>query len=366
MQADFLAVFLTAMKKRISLKDIAERVGVSTALVSYVLNDQEEEKRVGKEIAKRIREVAAELDYGNSHVAKSATIHSNSTIAFLVADIGDQYTTEVMRSIEAECQLLNYTVIYASSDENNVKFEDQINSLVSRQVDGIILVALEDSEPQIRFLEEKSIPFVLIDRMITDLEVNIIGIDNFKLARKLTNHIIKTGHKRIGLITDETSLMHLLDRTEGYRAALAAAGHLIDPAMIKKIASGNRAVEVSAAIDGLLLLDPPCDALFFATGTLAIAGLRHIKARKIQVPETLGVVSYDASEMFDLFYCDITHGIQPLEEIGRMAVNTLKDVITPRKVRRKVLLETGFYIGNSCNEEIDGLPKTSPDKISIK
>ena len=109
--------------------------------------------------------------------------------------------------------------------------------------------------------------------------------------------------------------------------------------------------EVKLSIDQLLVLSPPCDSIFFATDTLAFDGLRHINALHINVPERLGIVSFDESEAFELFYCPITHGSQPLDDIGRVAVNTLIDLMKHSKIRKKILLETDFHIGKSCGEQ---------------
>src|ERR1700744_6366382 len=118
------------MKKRAALKDIAQKVGVSTALVSYVLNNQEEEKRVGKEIAIRIREVAAALNYTPNQIAKSLKTRKTNTIGIVVADINYRYTSGVTKAIEAQCQQFDYTVIYGSSGESTAKFERLVNLLV--------------------------------------------------------------------------------------------------------------------------------------------------------------------------------------------------------------------------------------------
>lgn len=338
------------MKRKSALKDIAQKVGVSTALVSYVLNNQEEEKRVGKEIALKIRQAAIELNYTTNQIAKSLKTRKTNTIGFIVADINYRFTTGVTKAIEAECQKFNYTVIYGSSQENSKKFADLVNILVDRQVDGLILVPVENCTKQIEHLTKHEVPFVLIDRILPDVEANIIAIDNAKAAYQSTLHLIRTGHKRIGLISYKSSLLNLLDRKKGFLNALVDSGLEPDTQLIKEIADKHVNEDVKLSIDQLLALSPPCDSIFFATDTLAVDGLRHINALHINVPERLGIVSFDESEAFELFYCPITHGRQPLEEIGRIAVDTLIDAMQNSKTRRKILLETDFLIGKSCGE----------------
>jgi LacI family transcriptional regulator len=345
------------MRKKASLKDIASKVGVSTALVSYVLNNQDQEKRVGKEIAVKIREVAIALNYTPNQIARSLKTRKTNTIGIVVADINYRYTSGVTKSIEAACQKFNYTVIYGSSGESAEKFERLVNLLVDRQVDGLILVPVEGAAPAIERLKRLEIPFVLIDRILPDVNANIIAIDNAKIAYQCASQLIKYGNKRIGFVSYRSGLLNLADRKNGYLTALAAVGLEADPALIKEIADpagiGAKGFgdQVRGAIDELLALPSPCDSIFFATDTLAVEGLRHINALNIRVPERLGIVSFDDSEAFELFYCRITHGVQPLEEIGRVAVDSLLDVMKHPKARKKILLETEFKIGRSCGEK---------------
>jgi LacI family transcriptional regulator len=344
------------MRKKTSLKDIATKVGVSTALVSYVLNNQDEEKRVGKEMAIKIREVAAALNYTPNQIARSLKTRKTNTIGIVVADINYRYTSGVTKAIEAACQRFNYTVIYGSSGESAAKFDLLVNILVDRQVDGLILVPVEGCAPAIERLNKQEIPFVLIDRILPGVNANIISIDNAKTAFQGAAQLAKYGYKRIGFISYRSGLLNLADRKNGYLAALAEAGLKADPALIKEVTdrAGTEAKGFSemvrGAIDELLALTSPCDSIFFATDTLAVEGLRYINALHIKVPERLGIVSFDDSETFDLFYCPITHGVQPLEDIGRVAVDTLLDVMKHPKTKKKILLQTEFKVGRSCGE----------------
>jgi len=339
------------MRKKTSLKDIAQKVGVSTALVSYVVNNKDEEKRVGKEIAAKIREVAIELNYTVNQIARSLKTKKTHTIAFVVADINYRFTTGVINAIEAACQKIDYTVIYGSSDENPAKFAGLVSVLVNRQVDGLILVPVENCEAQIDFLNAHEIPFVLIDRILPNIEANIIAIDNEKAAYQNTQYLIKTGHRRIAFFSYQTHLIHLLDRKNGYLNALADAGINVDTELIVEISDNHSSIEVKKAIDKLLILSPKCDSIFFLTDTLAVDGLKYINSLHVKVPSRLGILSFDDAEAFELFNCPITHGSQPLGEIGRIAVNTLIDVMHHPKNRRKIFLEADFHIGRSCGEK---------------
>src|SRR4051812_29320948 len=110
--------------KKTGLKDIALEVGVSTALVSYVLNNKDEEKRVGKEIAKEIRKTAKKLNYRPNQIAKSLKIRKTHTVGLVVASLDYRFTNGIMSAIEAEARNNHYTVLFGSSDEDPEKFAE--------------------------------------------------------------------------------------------------------------------------------------------------------------------------------------------------------------------------------------------------
>lgn len=321
---------------------------MSTALVSYVLNNKAEEKRVGKDIAEKIRITANELNYRPNHIAKSLKTNKTHTIGLVVADIKYHFTTGVTYSIEKEAQKNNFTVIFGSAHEDCKKFNELISVFTDRQVDGLILIAVEKSEPQVQYLIKNEIPFVLVDRYFPDIETNHIVLNNYKAAYKCVEYLSQRGYKKIGFINYKTSLFHLRERNRGYVAALQDNDLSVNPVWEKEIREKYLVEDIAASIKELTSGHSVCDAIFFATDTLAVNGLRYINQIKLKVPGDIGVMSFDAAEAFELFNCAITHAEQPLEEIGRMAVSTLMDIIDDRNVNRQIYLESVIVEGESC------------------
>src|SRR6478752_7101985 len=149
------------MNKKASLKDIADKVGVSTALVSYVLNNKKE-GRIKKSVADRIRTVATELNYRTNQIAKSLKTNKTFTIGLIVSDIANPFSSSLARIIEDEADKSGYTVIFGSSDEDAQKSQKLIDTFVNRQVDGLIIAPVDNSIEQIKYLEQEGIPFVLV------------------------------------------------------------------------------------------------------------------------------------------------------------------------------------------------------------
>ena len=336
--------------KKAGLKDIAQEVGVSTALVSYVLNNKAEEKRVGKEIAGKIRKTAKKLNYRPNQIAKSLKTSKTHTIALVVASLNYRFTNGIVSAIEAEARNNHYTVLLGSSDEDPQKFAELINALIHRQVDGLILFPVEGSESQVKYLKKHEVPFVLIDRFIPEIKTNLVALDNFKAAYLSTTHIIKTGHKRIGFINLKNSMYHLHERSRGYRQAMKDNKLALNSGWHKEVNEKNLKEDLDKAITKMVTAPLSCDAIFFATEYLTIYGLKIISGLNIKVPKQLAVMSFDESEAFELFYCPITHARQPLEEMGKAAMKTLIEVMGDKKVSRQIFLESEIIIKKSCGE----------------
>ncbi|MCB0565826.1 MAG: LacI family DNA-binding transcriptional regulator [Phaeodactylibacter sp.] len=314
------------MKNRVSLKDIADVVGVSASLVSYVLNNKGKENRVSEETAKKIREVAEELNYQPNQIARSLKSKRSQSIGLIVADISNPFFSNMARTIEDEAHSSNYTVIFGSSDENSTKLKKVLDFLTTRQVDGFIIAPTEGCKETVAELSKQKIPFVLIDRYFEDLSTNYVIIDNFQASMDAVDHLLKRGHTRIGLVAYRSELIHFRNRIRGYKEALKKAG--VDPGLefIKEVSYAAFEEEMKTAVRELIYEDK-AEAIFFCTNTLAIEGLKQIFSLGRKVPEEIDVVAFDQSIAYDFFEYFIPHISQPIKEIGQEAVRALIEQI---------------------------------------
>lgn len=336
------------MSKRVSMKDIAQKLGVSTALVSYVLNNQLMD-RINKDTAEKIRALAEEMGYHPNQIAKSLKERKTQTIGVIVSDISNPFSAHLARIIEDEAKQHGYTVIFGSADESHLKSRDLIHALMSRQVDGFIIAAPEGAEEQLRLLIKQDMPVVLIDRYFPGLEMSSVTINNFDIAYEGVCALLCNGFKKIGMLNLKSELFNVHDRSLGYLKALADAGYPMQTADLMFIDEKNVWQEVIIAIDKLLNQDEPVDALFFGSNVLAIAGLSHIRKLNIQVPETLGIVCFDDSSAYNLFYCPLSYIDQPLLKIGQSAVELLLDLMkTGDLTVKRVVLNAELVINKSA------------------
>jgi LacI family transcriptional regulator len=336
------------MKKKVSLKDIAQAAGVSTALVSYVLNNKEKEARVGKEIAAVIRDIAKKLDYQPNLIAKSLKSGRSHTIGLIVADISNQFFANIARTIEDEAKKNNYTVIFGSSDENPEKSWDLISVLINRQVDGFIIAPTENSERQIEYLNTQNIPFVLIDRYFPGISSSYVATDNYQASYQAVLHLIETGHDKIGMIAYRNNLVHIKERKRGYTQALADNNLLSKVSLIKEVSFNNITEDIEKNIKELLSAKRPVNALFFATNTLALHGLKLINKLNYKIPDDLAVVCFDEGDAFDFFYSPLTFVDQPIIEVGKEAVRILIDQVTNKNNSpRQIFISSKLVIRKS-------------------
>jgi len=314
------------MNKKVSLKDIAAAVGVSTALVSYVLNNKKE-GRINKAVAEKIRTTALAMNYRTNQIARSLKTNRTNTIGLILADISNPFSAALARFIEDEADKYNYTVIFGSSDENPEKYKKILDALVNRQADGLILSPPEHAELQIAGLQQQQIPFVLIDRYFPGMETNYVVLDNYKAAFEATQHLIDGGHKRIGLINYASSLFHLAERTRGYLAALTKNKIAFASDYLQQVNGAVLQRETENATDKLLHHKKPADAILFGSNVIAMHAVKYINQQGYTIPKDIALACFDESDAFDLFYAPLTCIQQPIKEMGELAVKMLLENI---------------------------------------
>jgi LacI family transcriptional regulator len=340
------------MAKRVSLKDIAKEVGVSTALVSYVLNNLKE-GRIRKEIAQKIKDVAASMNYRPNQIAKSLKTNRTYTVGLIVADISNPFSSSLARIVEDEANKMNYTVIFGSSDENSEKFDKLIDTFLNRQVDGLIISPPANTAIQIQQLIDHDIPFVLLDRYFPEITASYVILQNHKASYTAALHLIENGCRSIGMINYSTDLVHLHDRKQGYLDALKTSGIDENRSWIKYVDIANDPAEIGNAVQELLDLPEPVDAIIFASNLIAVNALQYINRLPLKVPRDLAVITFDETSALNLFYAPLTCIRQPLEEMGQLATRILLETIKDKTVLSQIEVSPELVIRASSQKSSD-------------
>lgn len=334
-------------RKRILLKDVANAVGVSTSLVSIVLNNKAKEYRIGEEVAQRVLLAAKKLNYTPNLVARNLRGGKTQLIGLIVTDISNPFFSLLSRLIEDHVDEIGYTVVFGSSDENVGNTKKLVDVFLNKGVDGIIVVPCDGSEKIIEELHESNIPLVLVDRYFPNLDVSFSCLNNIKAMELATRHLIDQGFERISLIAYKSEMKNMADRIAGYEKTMLNAGvkkHI----QVKQVGFSNPQPEVYKALD-FLVNKKKTEAVIFSTNALSVCGLYSLNEMNKHIPEDVAIVGFDENDVFDLFYTPITYVKQPIAKIAEESVNILIDKIKNGEQAKKsmVLLEPELVIQKS-------------------
>ena len=325
--------------KKISLKDIAEAAGVSTALVSFVMNGKGKEYRVGEETAQRIMKIANEMNYHPNIAAKSLRSGKTKTIGLVVSDISNPFFAQLARVLEDEATKRDYTVLFGSSDEDTKKMNRVVAHLINKGVDGLIIVPCENSEKSIATLMNNNVPIVLFDRYFPNLNVSYVALNNFGASYTATKFLLENGYKSPCMVAYDVELIHMKERIRGYRKAMEECGkrQACNVVFLKQDAPLKSAERLLPKMTGAGV-----DSFVFATNMISLACLYVIKELKNEVVERLGLVGFDGNPVFDFFSSPISYIQQPVDVLVQKALGILIDSIDNGNTVQSVLAEGVF------------------------
>lgn len=318
-----------SINKRTSIKDLANSLGVSTALVSFVLNGKARQHRISEEMAQRVIKKAKEMNYSPNLNAKNLRGGKTQLIGVIVTDISNPFYATISRIIEDRANELDYTVLFSSSDENLENTKRLIKVLINKGVEGLIVVPCDGSKEVIKELCKDDVPLVLVDRNFPDVKVGYSVLDNFKATELVTDHLIQNGYKRISVISYETQMNHIVERVKGYKETMTKAGlgQYVD---VNKINLSNPRSEMFETLT--VLVKNNTEAVICLTNLLSINGIYCLKDMGARIPEDIAFVGFNRSDVFNLLENPITYIKQPLETIAVEAVNIVVDKINSTEI----------------------------------
>lgn len=306
--------------KKASMQDIADRVGVSRCAVSLVLSGKAKDKRISEALSKRIIQVAKELNYTPNELARGLRTGLTKTLGVIVADISNEFFGELVYHIQQEAFASGYSTIVTNSNEDPEEMLNGINLLVNRQVDGIIMVPTNNSQHIAQKIVSMKIPFVQVDRFIPGIDASYVILDNFRASYDLTEKLYSTGCRRIAMIKHKTSALN--GRLEGYIKALEDH-RAYYPDLVKNIDYSSESEDIEAAICDLFLGNGKADSIIFQSHELFFTGMRYLRLKGIDFRDRIRVASFDKTEALALVDFPLLYVEQPIEEIGKEAVNIL-------------------------------------------
>ncbi len=330
-----------------SMQEVAQRAGVSIATASRVLN---EVSTVNPELAERVRQAMRELDYRPNAVARNLRRNRSSLWAVIVADIGNPFFTALVRGIEDIAQARGYSVVLCNSDEEPAKEDLYLRVASAEKMAGVIISSSGRSR-RIRALVDAGTPVVAIDRKLAQADVDTVLVDNERGAQLATEHLAESGYRRIACISGPRRATTAAERLRGYQRGLRAAGIAADETLICQ--SNFREEGGYQAMEALLRLPAPPDAVFVANNLMTIGAVECLVDNNIGIPDQMGVVGFDDIPWAHLVRPSLSTVSQPTYEVGRTAALLLAErIAAPARPRSMVRLLTELAIRESSRRTV--------------
>lgn len=335
---------LQKTKKAASISDVARESGVSIFTVSAVINNK---AHVSKARRQRVEEAIRKLNYHPNLIARSLIKQKTQTIGMIVTDIANPFFPMVVRGAEDAAHQRGYNLLLCNSDDTLEREEKELELLLSKRVDGILLTkAAGELSPSMRqLIKDVKTPFVLVMRTCPELTKDAVISDDYQGAYEAVRHLARSGRKRIGLISGPMKVSNAKERWRGFRDALETERLGYDP---KLVIEGNYRIE-SGFRAGQAMLSHRPDGIYVANHLMTIGLLKAAEEIGLKCPEDFGLVSFDDYPWLSVFRPRLTTVELPKHELGGEAAELLIRRIEGDKsppVLRK--LQPDLRIRESC------------------
>jgi LacI family transcriptional regulator, fructose operon transcriptional repressor len=324
----------------VSIKEVAAAAGVSTATVSRVLSNG---LHVRPEVRERVLATVERLGYRPNLVARSLRSQQSSTIGLIVSDISNPFFTAISRAVEDTAYEQGFSVLLCNTDENPEKEAIYLNLMHDTAVAGAIMSPTRKTVAN--FAESNlPLPIVVVDRFISNGDVDTVLLDNVDAAYRLITHLIERGYSRIAALCSEMSTG--LERQVGYEKALRAHGLAPKSEYMKYVLPKSEA-GYAATLKMLDVAEPP-DALFTINSLIAEGALQAIRERNLTIPDDIALVTFDDTTWASLVQPPLTLIAQPTYEIGKTAAELLiQRIADPGRPTRQVILKGQLLVRGS-------------------
>jgi len=303
-----------------TIRDVAKAAEVGLATVSRVLNNS---GYVKPETRERVLHAAEQLGFVPNMVARSLVRKTTSTIGLVIPDITNPFFPAVTRGVEDAASEAGFTVFLCNTDNDPAMEAQDVRKLRERMVDGIIFVGTTDRRELVESLLAENVPVVVTDRLVADLEVDSVLVDNVAGAKAACRHLLDLGHTRIAHAAGHRQTRTGQERFTGYSQALLDAGFPADDSLV---AWGDFTTESGYRVAQVLLgRTPHPTAIFAGNDMMAFGVLRAAQEAGISVPDDLSVIGFDDIQMAGLFRPGLTTVRQPAYDMGRVAMSLLQE-----------------------------------------
>jgi LacI family transcriptional regulator len=331
----------------IRMKDIAKDLGISQATVSKVLREHPD---IGEKTRQRVLERVKELDYQPNSLARSLVTGRSYLIGLVAPSLIHPFFAEVARALSNVIRDKGYSLIVSSSEEDPEIEKEEISRLLARRLDVLVIASSGSNLEQFERMVAKARPFVLIDRNLTGLGANFVGIDDEKVGWLATEHLIAVGCRRVAHIRGRDNTTGI-GRLEGYRQALRHYGvpYSEDYVVRANHTDTETTSQGAAAMRMLLERDPRPDGVFCFNDPLAIGAMSAIFESGLRIPEDIALIGCSNLPNNDCLRVPLSSIDQHSQMIGQRAAELVLSLIESKQMPRPrtIILEPTLVVRSS-------------------
>lgn len=305
-------------ERRVTLRDVAERAGVSVNTASRALTNKPE---ISPETKRRVLTVAQELGYRPNRIARALRSQKTHTIGVIIGDVANPYFSALVRGIEKVTRTYEYNVILQETDEDAERERKAVETVLATQVDGVLITPTQREKAAIEMLLKNMTPFILMSRYFRDLETNYIVIDDYRGGFIATESLIQKGYRHIAMLGGSMHISSGYERYVGYLEAHKAYGIDVDKRLV---ITGCMTMEngYRAALRLLKRSKRP-QAVFAFSDFVAFGVYRAAYELGLRIPQDLAVIGFDNTSLGMCLNPPLTSIGKSPEELGKRAAFAL-------------------------------------------
>ena len=332
---------MTKMDYKTTINDIAKLVGFSVTTVSRVMNEKGDKYRISKKTQEKIKTIATDLNYVPNLFAANLKSGRSHTVALIIPSLNNPFFAGIASKVNSEIRRYGYTSIISDSNEDEEIEKRDLNNLISRNIEGIIIAPCGDKIEHLKQISNSGIPVICIDRYSEDVDLPYVSTDNYYGAFMATKHLIENGHRHIACIQGVSKSTPNKLRVKGFIDAM------IEAKLQDYIVVGDDFSMQNGYIETKILLQSKKrpTAMFLLSNTIALGCLKALKEENIKIPDEISLITFDFNPFQDYLATPLTCIGQPTDDISKISVKFLfanihKKALTNQKIllRPEILL----------------------------
>lgn len=333
------------MKEKLTIQDIAELAGVSTATVSRVLSGKD---KVKEETKTHVMSIVEEYGYEISRKSRLSD-NESKTILVCATEFKNPFNVPIFDGIQNSAKKSGFDILILQTKDIYTEFADYESVLKSQNFVGVIFVSTLNQKQLKDITDQLShhTPIVLCSEFVEDTNVPYVGINDVEAIQKATNYLLSVGRKNIYFINSQLNRNYARKREQGFRESMQAAGLTINEDFIVRLSTVSHSLAYASTLH-ILDQSPRPDAILCVSDMYAVGALKAVKKKGLRVPEDIAIVGFDNIELTTMLEPSLTTVEQPSYQIGYQASELLIEKINfPNTSPKQIILDTELIIRDS-------------------